>query len=321
MKVEPGLTPLDTGPDGVESLLLSQAGGLRQFGAHLQMLPPGARSSERHWHSAEDEFLLVLEGAATVVDDDGARELGPGDAVAWRHGVPNGHHVLNLTAQPVRYLVVGSRVALDVCTYPDTGQVQINGVSDWTVVDATGKVLRGGALPQELLNLDAQWGKPHDATVTIARYLPEATRVRRDEPDLAHPILGAGLGRYRYAVLGDAGGLTQFGVHIEELPPGSASSFRHWHQTEDEMLLVLSGSPVLIEDAETGLQPGDAVCWPAGVAVGHCLINRSARPARYLVIGTRHHKDRVHYPDHDLIADKDGAARAWFHADGRVRTV
>lgn len=144
-----------------------------------------------------------------------------------------------------------------------------------------------------------------------------------EEGDVPHPILGAGLGPYRHVRLGDAGGLSQFGVHLEELPPGSRSSFRHWHETEDEMVLVLQGSPTLIEDTEIALQPGDAVCWPAGAAVGHCLINRSTEPTRTLVIGTRFQRDRVHYSDqdHDLITEADGAVRVFRHADGRVRRV
>ena len=136
-----------------------------------------------------------------------------------------------------------------------------------------------------------------------------------------HPVLGGGLGDYACQLLSDPGGLTQFGAFVEILPPGSRSSFRHWHETEDEMVMMLSGEVVLVENVETPLRPGDVVCWPAGQAVGHCLHNRSTGAARYLVIGTRRDRDRVHYPDHDLIAEKRGTGRAWFHADGRVREV
>jgi len=137
--------------------------------------------------------------------------------------------------------------------------------------------------------------------------------------DAPHPVLGGAHGPYAYQLLSDPGGLTQFGAFIEILPPGSRSGFRHWHEAEDEMVLVLSGEVVLVEDTETLLRPGDVACWPAGLAVGHCLHNRSGAEARYLVIGSRYKRDRIHYPDHDLITEKDGAARAWFHADGRER--
>ncbi|HEX9858284.1 MAG TPA: cupin domain-containing protein, partial [Paracoccaceae bacterium] len=131
-----------------------------------------------------------------------------------------------------------------------------------------------------------------------------------------HPVLGGGLGPYSHAVLGDAGGLTQFGAHIEVLPPGSRSSFRHWHETEDEMVYMLAGEVVLIEDGETTLRAGDVACWPAGSPIGHCLENRSAAEARYLTIGTRNPDDVIHYPDHDLITHKQGSARRYTRADG-----
>lgn len=137
------------------------------------------------------------------------------------------------------------------------------------------------------------------------------------ENSYEHPILGGGLGPYSYAVLGDLGGLTQFGVHIEVLPPGSRSSFRHWHKTEDEFVMILSGEVVLVEDVETQLVAGDVACWPKATGPAHCLENRSDAEARYLVVGTRKQEDEIHYPDHDLIAFKDGTARSYTDSNGR----
>jgi uncharacterized cupin superfamily protein len=137
------------------------------------------------------------------------------------------------------------------------------------------------------------------------------------ETDLNHPILGGGLGPYSHRIIGNPGGLTQFGAHLETLPPGSRSSFRHWHEGEDEMVYMLSGEVVLIEDSETPLKAGEAAAWPAASPVGHCLENRGTEPATYLVVGTRRTNDIIHYPDHDLVTVKDGAARRYLHADGR----
>lgn len=132
-----------------------------------------------------------------------------------------------------------------------------------------------------------------------------------------HPVIKTpDPGPYRYRLLSDPGGLTQFGAFIEELPPGSSSGQRHWHAHEDEMILMLSGSVVLVEEVETPLQPGDAATWPAGTPVGHRLDNRSNAPARYLVIGTRAQRDTIHYTDHDLVTEKDGDARRYRHRDG-----
>jgi uncharacterized cupin superfamily protein len=145
--------------------------------------------------------------------------------------------------------------------------------------------------------------------------LPDTPMVLDDS--YCHPIVGGGLGPASYRVLGELGGLTQFGCHLEELPPGSRSGHRHWHESEDELVFMLSGEVVLIEDQEAVLRTGDAAAWPAGLALGHCLENRGTVPTRYLVVGTRRQTDVIHYSDHDLITHKDGSARRYLHADGR----
>ncbi len=120
----------------------------------------------------------------------------------------------------------------------------------------------------------------------------------------------APLGPYSAELISDTGNLTQFGAFIEELPPGSKSSFAHWHATQDEMLLILSGEVVAFEDGvATTLTAGDAACWKAGDAVAHTLHNISDTPVRYLVIGTRAPTDTVTYPDHDRVLHFDRAKK------------
>ena len=104
---------------------LGDAGGLTQFGVALETLQPGDRSSDRHWHSDEDEFLLLLDGQGTLVDDDGTHALRPDDAVAWPAGVSNGHMIENRSDAPLRFLVIGTRATRDVCTYSDVDKLQI----------------------------------------------------------------------------------------------------------------------------------------------------------------------------------------------------
>ena len=306
--------------DGVSTSLLSMAGGITQFGAYVETLAPGAWSSDRHWHAAEDEFLYVLEGFGSLHDDAGMHDLQVGDAICWRHGAPNGHRVGNRSDVPLRYLIVGTRVLGDVCTYPDSGRKQINTATQWQVVDAEGTELRGGDLAPELLGLPPVWGQAFDGAAR-PNLLPATGRVWQHAQNYSHPVLGGGLGDYWHSVFGDAGGLSQFGVHLERLPPGARSSFRHWHEAEDELTFVLSGQPTLIEDVETELTPGMMVCWPAGVPVAHQLQNRSEADAIYLTIGTRLPRDTIHYPDHDLITHKDGAARTYTDAAGRPRSA
>lgn len=123
---------------------LSDAGGLTQFGVFLETLAPGARSSDRHWHSNQDEFLLMVEGQATLIDDDGAHPLRPGDAVGWRKGVANGHSIENRSDAPCSYVITGTRTDHDVVHYPDLGHTQYHDVPDWRVEDSSGRVLRQG---------------------------------------------------------------------------------------------------------------------------------------------------------------------------------
>jgi uncharacterized cupin superfamily protein len=123
-------------------------------------------------------------------------------------------------------------------------------------------------------------------------------------------------GPYAELPLGDVVGLTQFGVHLERLPPGSRSSHRHWHETEDEFIYLISGELVLVEDTETLLRAGDAAAWKAAEPVAHCLENRSSADATMLVIGTRALKGIVHYPDHDVVLHHDETGRRFTRSDG-----
>jgi uncharacterized cupin superfamily protein len=102
--------------------------------------------------------------------------------------------------------------------------------------------------------------------------------------------------------LGDATGLTQFGVNLVELPPGCWSSQRHWHTHEDEFVYVLEGELVMVTDSgEQVLHPGMAAGFPAGRPDGHHLVNRTDRPATYLEVGTRREDvDEIDYPDIDM---------------------
>ena len=103
--------------------------------------------------------------------------------------------------------------------------------------------------------------------------------------------------------LGDAAGLTQFGVNLLRLPPGAWSSQRHWHTGSDEFVYVLAGEVVLVTDAgEEVLHAGDAAGFKAGDGNGHCLRNQSAADVLVLEIGTRVAADTGYYADIDMIA-------------------
>jgi uncharacterized cupin superfamily protein len=130
------------------------------------------------------------------------------------------------------------------------------------------------------------------------------------------PYRSAVAGRLRQR-LGDAVGLDQFGVNLTRLKPGAQSAQRHWHVVEDELVFVVEGTLVLCEDdGETVLAAGDAAGFKAGVANGHCLVNRSAADAVYLEIGTRSRREEVDYPDIDLRVRKDENGVSYMHKSG-----
>lgn len=115
--------------------------------------------------------------------------------------------------------------------------------------------------------------------------------------------------------LGQAGGLTDFGVNLMRLPPGGWSSQRHWHSHEDEFVYVLSGELVLVEDhRETLLRAGDCAAFPKGTGDGHHMINRAQAVAVYLEVGSRQSDDVTTCSDIDLkSANADGR---FVHKDG-----
>jgi uncharacterized cupin superfamily protein len=115
--------------------------------------------------------------------------------------------------------------------------------------------------------------------------------------------------------LGNAFGLSQFGINLLELPPGAWSSQRHWHENEDEFVYVLEGEVTLVtDDGDTVLRPGMCAGFRAGVANGHHLVNRSNAMARVLEMGTRAADETAHYSDIDMI-NREG--QGYFTRDGR----
>lgn len=127
-----------------DTVRLSEAGGLSQFGAYVQMLHPGARSSNNHWHENEDEFLYVLSGEVTVTEGAEVQVLHAGDSACWPAGVPNAHHVSNRSSEPCSYVIVGTRVNQDVCHYPDTGRTLHTDGTAWRLLEADGQVVKSG---------------------------------------------------------------------------------------------------------------------------------------------------------------------------------
>ena len=116
---------------------LGDAAGLTQYVVVQAVLEPGAASSLRHWHSADDEFVWVVEGELVLAQDAGETVLRAGDAAGFRAGDPDGHHLLNRSDAPARYLVVGTRAPEDVCRYSDVDLLFRTATGGFTRRDGT----------------------------------------------------------------------------------------------------------------------------------------------------------------------------------------
>ena len=112
-----------------EKRALGNVFNLDQFGVNQTTLPPGAWSSLRHWHAREDEFIYVLDGEVTLIDEAGEYVLTPGMCAGFKAGTPNGHHLINRSSRTATILEVGTRARDDDATYPgiDLKAVKRNG--------------------------------------------------------------------------------------------------------------------------------------------------------------------------------------------------
>ena len=105
------------------SLRISDTGGLTQFGAAVDILPPGSKTALKHWHAHEDEVVFVLDGVATVIEGDEVYQLGVGEAATFKAGAEAGHYVENRGDSDLRLFVVGTRAMVDEVRYPDHDRV------------------------------------------------------------------------------------------------------------------------------------------------------------------------------------------------------
>lgn len=136
-----------------------------------------------------------------------------------------------------------------------------------------------------------------------------------DGPDRVSAVLGP-LGAYESRSLSGHLSLKSLGANVETLAPGSASSHRHWHSHVDEIVVVLTGALVLVEEGgSVALTAGNIAVFPAGAPDGHCLRNESDMPAQFFVVASRNAGDRCHYAEADLVAEADGSLR---RTDGTV---
>lgn len=139
---------------------------------------------------------------------------------------------------------------------------------------------------------------------------------RKGSPNYPAAFQAVCAGRHK-TPLGNAAGLTQFGVNLTRLEPGASTSVRHWHEQEDEFVFILKGECILIENVgETLLRAGECAGFKAGVANAHTIVNRSQADVVMIEVGTRALSERTHYPGSDLKFERDGKILRVLHRDG-----
>ena len=111
---------LHEGTEGRTKIMLGDVCGLTQFGVNLTRLKPGALSAHRHWHENEDEFVYIVEGEAVLIEDAGETVVRPGDVLAWKAGVPDGHRLHNRSSEDCVFIAIsGGDKTKDSGEYPD----------------------------------------------------------------------------------------------------------------------------------------------------------------------------------------------------------
>ncbi|WP_043429388.1 cupin domain-containing protein [Cystobacter fuscus] len=135
--------PFDSPCNAQSFQRLARHAGLTRFGVNLTVIEPGAWSSQRHWHSHEDEFIWVLEGELTLVTDAGEEVLRPGDCVAFKRGDPDGHHLINKSGRPAKVLEIGNSDPQDRCVYSDIDMVAEPGRARYIHRDGTPYPVKG----------------------------------------------------------------------------------------------------------------------------------------------------------------------------------
>ena len=115
-----GVANADPRYEGRHEARLAKAVGITQFGVNHVTLKPGAFSANRHWHEAEDEFVFILNGSPSLIDENGRHQLQAGDIIGFPAGEPNAHHIVNDSGSDATLMVVGSRrPGQETIYYPD----------------------------------------------------------------------------------------------------------------------------------------------------------------------------------------------------------
>jgi len=275
-------------------------GGDYHVGVQIEELPPGKQTALAHYHIFEEEHVYVLEGAMTVRIGATSHEMKAGDYVCFPAGQKAGHCLINNSGAVCRYVVVGEDDPNEIVVFTDSNKVMVRPLGRRAIYDMA--AVRGYWDGE-----DTGFANPADAPRLISPPPPTDPNPKAPisfdsipwEPWSEGKRFGGQVKHLTRAVMGRD---YHVGMLIEEVAPGRQSCPFHYHMLEEEQALVLAGCGTLrLGDATYEMKAGDYVCFPAGQQAGHCFINHTTEPFRYLMVGERNPHDVCVYPDSNKV--------------------
>jgi uncharacterized cupin superfamily protein len=297
-------------------------------GVAMEELPPGMQTAPAHYHIFEEEHVFILEGAATLRLGAERFAMQAGDYACFPAGQMAGHCLINETAAPCRYVIIGENNPNEVVVYTDSSKVLVRSLGNRAIFDM--EALRGYWHGE---NTGLPIDQPPPGTPSLEKI--DAARSAAPKPPISSGDIawfdqegpkGFG-GRAKHLTQSAVGDSYRVGVMIESPAPGCRLAPRHYHMLEEEQALILEGEITLLLDGGVShaMRRGDYVCFPAGLKVGHSFLNGGSGPARYLMIGERNPADVCVYPDSNKLAVSAlrvrecvfdmGASRDYWHGE------
>jgi uncharacterized cupin superfamily protein len=271
-------------------------------GVAIEELGPGKQTAPFHYHIHEEEHLYVLEGTPTVRLGAERHRLKAGDYICFPASQKAGHCIVNESDAPCRYVIVGENNPNEVSIYPETGKILVRALGRRAIVDAA--TIRG-YWDGEDTGLPPDQQPPNDSEVALhdPALKPKAPISAGDVPWEESNIGGAFGGSARHLTYAAVGLGYHVGMLIESPAPRQRLAPRHYHMLEEEHALMLEGeATVLLGEESFPMRPGDYICFPAGLKIGHSILNSGTGPCRYLMIGEHNPADICVYPDSNKLA-------------------
>ena len=283
-------------------LSLAALGEDYHVGVALEELPPGKQSAPFHYHFAEEEHVYLLEGTLTVRLGPDTCEMKPGGYVCFPAGQRAGHCLINNTAAPCRYVIVGERIPNEVAVYPDSNKVLVRQLGRLFDLDATRGYWDGEntGFPAGTIAPSHIVEKPIQAADKPKPPISSHDVAWNEEGPGSGTKFGGRSKHLTYAAIGED---YHVGMLIESPAPGQRLCPLHYHMVEEEHALILEGEvTLLLGEEHHPMKPGDYVCFPAGQKTGHSFLNSGTGPCSYLVIGEHSPHDVCVYPDSNKVA-------------------